>query len=97
MSNQKFLSASPTSAIVGESNADGTAIHVTFQDALEHQDILGDSSPHEMNSNTEFDNPPTQTQSQDDNLDHQPNEDTNMHPASRSRQSISKRELNNLR
>ena len=63
--------------------------HVTFQDALENQDM-----PEE---NTEFNNPPAQTHIQIDDVSVQNNNEENTPLVSRSRQSISKRELNNLR
>ena len=51
--------------------------HIIFQDAHEHQDVPGISSLDGSNSNTEAQNPPTQTQNQDD-PGHQNNKETNM-------------------
>ena len=80
----------PSSTAVGESSS-----HALFQDIVEYQNLPGVSSPKGLNSNTEVQNPPTQTQSHDD-LDHQNNYESNMPPASVIRQNAS-RELNNLR
>ena len=55
---------------------------VILQDAHEYQDVPGISSLNGSNSNTEAQNPPTQTQSQDD-PDHQNNKKTNTPPAPR--------------
>ena len=48
--------------------------HVFFQDTHEYQGLPGNSSPSGLNPGTEVQNPPTQTQSQDDPL----NIDSNM-------------------
>ena len=57
--------------------------HVLAQDAQQYQDAPGVSSPSGLNSNTEVQNPPTQTQSQDDPAHQNNNEETNMPPAPR--------------
>ena len=56
--------------------------HALAQDAQQYQDAPGVSSPIGLNSNTEVQNPPTQTHSQDDS-DHQNNNQSNMPPALR--------------
>ena len=93
MSNPNSLLALPvchsSTAVEEPSN------HVFFQDVHECQNPPGVSSLNGLNSNTEVQNPPTQTQSQDD-PDHQNNNQSNMPPASLIRQNAS-RELNNLR
>ena len=78
MSNPNSLLASldcPSSTAVEE-----LSNHVIFQDAHQYQDVPGVSSLNGLNSNTEVQNPPTQTQSQDD-PGHQKNKETNMPPA----------------
>ena len=99
MSNHSFFSTQPVcpTSAAEASNADEAANCVTFQDTLENQDMSGGSPQGEMVSNTEIRNPPTQTQSQDDDLHHQNNGKANMPTTSRSRQSVSRRELDNLR
>ena len=54
--------------------------HVFFQDIHEYQGLPGTSSPNGLNSNTEIQYPPTQTQSQDD-PGHQNNNESNVPPA----------------
>ena len=67
----------PSTAVEEPSN------HVLFQDIDEYQNLPGVSSPKGLNSNTEVQNPPTQTQSQDDPGHQNNNEETNMPPAPR--------------
>ena len=68
----------PSSTAVGESSS-----HALFQDIVEYQNLPGVSSPKGLNSNTEVQNPPTQTQSQDDPGHQNDNEETDMPPAPR--------------
>ena len=92
MSNPNSLLALPvchsSTAVEEPSN------HVSLQDVHECQDPPGVSSLNGLNSNTEVQDPPTQTQSQD--ADHQNNNESDMPPASVIRQNAS-RELHNLR
>ena len=57
--------------------------HAPFQDIVENQNLPGVSSPKGLDSNTEVQHPPTQTQSQDDSSHQNDNEATNMPPAPR--------------
>ena len=78
MSNPISLSApldcSSSAAVEELSN------HALAQDAQQYQDAPGVSSPSGLNSNTEVQNPPTQSQ---DDPGHQNNKDLNMPPAPR--------------
>merc|ERR1711873_21271 len=57
--------------------------HAPFQDIVENQNLPGVSSPKGLDSNTDVQHPPTQTQSQDDPSHQNDNEETNMPPAPR--------------
>ena len=57
--------------------------HAPFQDIVENQNLPGVSSPKGLDSNTEVQHPPTQTQSQDDSSHQNDNEETNIPPAPR--------------